>query len=74
MLDGALNSDLLGCFGSHYCDVIGCGVTNLDVAIKFLLDQVLSDCLLVWVNFAILYCKANVIINLEVASKNGSQI
>ncbi|WP_188115735.1 hypothetical protein [Campylobacter concisus] len=42
-----LASDLLGCFGSHYRGVIGCGVINLDVAIKFLLDQVLNDCLLV---------------------------
>lgn len=38
---------MFGYFGSHYCDVIGCGVIKLDVAIKFLLDQVLNDCLLV---------------------------
>ena len=42
-----LGSDLFGCFGLHYCGVIGCGIINLDVAIKFLLDQVLNDRLLV---------------------------
>ena len=65
--------DLLGSCGTRYCGVIGCAVINLDVAIKFLLDQVLNDGLLVWVNYAILVlqgkCKHKF---LEVASKNGS--
>jgi len=42
-----LGSDLFRCFGLHYYDVIGCGVIKLDVAIKFLPDQVLYDRLLV---------------------------
>ena len=42
-----LCGDLFGYFGSRYCGVIGCGVINLDIAIKFLLDQVLNDRLLV---------------------------
>lgn len=48
-----LASDLLGCFGSRYCGVIGCGVINLDVA-EILLNEVSKRSSIVLSKFVIL--------------------